>query len=126
MALSFSLNLSQSNASNNNSVESAGSLASVNNNSESAGSLASAGQTSSLLSSPAQCDEFVSNNPFAPQIDYSQYSNESVASSSCGETAGSLASAGCESAGSLAFSGGGCESAGSVASSGGDSFSSFC
>ena len=103
-------------------------------NSESAGSLASAGQASGgLLSSPAQCDEFVSSNPFAPQIDYSQYAesagslaSESAGSLACGsESAGSLACVGSESAGSLA-SAGGCESAGSVASSGGDSFSSFC
>ena len=132
MALNFNLNLASQGhmASNNNSTESAGSLASTN--AESAGSLAFVSQSSSggLLSNNSQVDEFVSSNPFAPQIDYSQYESagslacESAGSLACGESAGSLACAG-ESAGSLA-SAGGCESAGSVASGGGDSFSSFC
>jgi len=131
MALSFNLNLSSQNTpSHNGSSETAASLAS--SNSETAGSLAYvSGSSGGLLSSSSQVDEFVSSNPFSPEIDYSGYesagslgcSGESAGSLASGESAGSLACSG-ESAGSLA-SAGGCESAGSV-SSGGDSFSSFC
>jgi len=76
-------------------------------------------------------DAFINSNPFASEIDYTQFANvpETAGSLAFGaETAGSLAfgsetagslAFGTETAGSLAF--GGAETAVSIASSGGDS-----
>lgn len=115
MALGFNSNLFNTNTqAQARGAETAGSLASAN--SETAGSLASNVETAgtiAFVNSNNQIDSFQSSNPFAPQIDYSQYANI--------ETAGSVADAGAETAGSLAFSG--AETAGSVAS--GDSGASF-
>lgn len=106
MALGFNSNLINSNAHSVANAETAGSIASAN--SETAGSIAAAStETAGLIASNAAIDSFQSNNPFAPQIDYSQYS-------SAPETAGSVA---CETAGSIAF-GDSAETAGSIASAG--------
>lgn len=125
MALGFNSNLFNTNTqAQARGAETAGSLASVN--SETAGSLASNVETAgtiAFVNSNNQIDSFQSSNPFAPQIDYSQYANI--------ETAGSVADAGAETAGSLAFDAetagslafSGAETAGSVAS--GDSGASF-
>ena len=127
MALGFNSNLFNTNTQTQaRGAETAGSLASAN--SETAGSLASNVETAgtiAFVNSNNQIDSFQSSNPFAPQIDYSQFANI--------ETAGSVADAGIETAGSLAFDAetagslafSGAETAGSVASSdGGASFSS--
>lgn len=138
MALSFNLNLtSQGNTtSRDNNTETAGSLAS--NNAETAGSLACSNTGSGLIANNTSIDQFVSSNPFAPQIDYSKYESVETAgsvASNGAETAGSLAFMGAETAGSLAFTGAetagslafsGAETAGSVAfSDSSSSFSSF-
>lgn len=85
--------------------------ASSKDSTETAGSLAAETETAGSLASVPQYDTFVSSNPFAPTIDYSQYS-------SAPETAGSIASV--ETAGSIAFSGDGAS-----ISSGGDGGASF-
>lgn len=103
MALGFNSNLFNTQTSARSS-ETAGVIAS---NSETAGTVAAASsETAGLIASNAQIDSFQSSNPFAPQIDYSQYS-------SAPETAGSLA---CETAGTIAF--GDVETAGCVADAG--------
>lgn len=121
MALGFNSNLFNTNT-QARGAETAGSLASVN--SETAGSLASNVETAgtiAFVSSGDQIDSFQSSNPFAPEIDYSQFANiETAGSIADAETAGSIAFD-AETAGSLAFSG--AETAGSVASS--DSGASF-
>ena len=120
MALGFNSNLLNTHA-QSRSTETSGVIAS---NSETAGSLASAGaETAGLIASNAAIDSFQSNNPFASQIDYSQYSSapETAGSVAC-ETAGTIAFGDCETAGSLASAG--AETAGSVASSDGG-FGSF-
>lgn len=128
MALGFNSNLFNANtnaqtASSQKSNETAGLLAS---NAETAGSIAATGsETAGLLASNAQIDTFQSSNPFAPEIDYSQFASipETAGSLAC-ETAGSIAFGGVETAGSIADAG--CETAGSLASSGdmGGGFSS--
>ncbi len=121
MALGFNSNLFNTHAASRSS-ETAGVVAS---SSETAGTIAAAGsETAGLIASNAAIDSFQSNNPFAPQIDYSQYSSApETAGSLASETAGSLAS---ETAGTVAFgdvetagcvADAGCETAGSVASS---------
>lgn len=121
MALGFNSNLFNTNT-QARGAETAGSLVSVN--SETAGSLASNVETAgtiAFVSSGDQIDSFQSSNPFAPEIDYSQFANiETAGSIADAETAGSIAFD-AETAGSLAFSG--AETAGSVASS--DSGASF-
>ena len=116
MALGFNSNLFNTNSyTASKSTENAGVIAS---GSETAGSLAAA-ETAGLLASNSQIDSFQSNNPFAPQIDYSQYSSApETAGSLASETAGTIAfgDVGCETAGSIADAG--CETAGSVADSG--------
>ena len=106
MALGFNSNLFNTNTqAQARGAETAGSLASAN--SETAGSLASNVETAgtiAFVNSNNQIDSFQSSNPFAPQVDYSQYANI--------ETAGSVADAGAETAGSLAFD---AETAGSLA-----------
>lgn len=125
MALGFNSNLFNTNTqAQARGAETAGSLASAN--SETAGSLASNVETAgtiAFVNSNNQIDSFQSSNPFAPQVDYSQYANIETAGSVAdagAETAGSL-EFDAETAGSLAFSG--AETAGSVAS--GDSGASF-
>ena len=90
MALGFNSNLFNTNTQTQaRGAETAGSLASAN--SETAGSLASNVETAgtiAFVNSNNQIDSFQSSNPFAPQIDYSQYANI--------ETAGSVADAGAE------------------------------
>lgn len=111
MALGFNSNLFNTNTARSN--ETAGVVAS---HSETAGSIASA-ETAGLIASNAQIDSFDSSNPFAPEIDYSQYSSapETAGSLAC-ETAGMIAFGDVETAGSIADAG--CETAGSVADSG--------
>ena len=95
------------------STETAGVIAS-NNNVETAGTIA--------MAQGSMIDSFESSNPFAPQIDYSQFASvpETAGSIAC-ETAGSIAFGDVETAGSIA-----CETAGSVASTDcGSSFGSF-
>jgi len=118
MALGFNSNLFNTNAyTASKSAENAGVIASGN---ETAGSLAAA-ETAGLIASNAQIDSFQSSNPFAPEIDYSQYSSApETAGSLASETAGTIAFGDIETAGSIADAG--CETAGSVADSG--SFSS--
>ena len=95
------------------SNENAGVIAS---GSETAGTLAAA-ETAGLIASSSNIDTFQSSNPFAPEIDYSQYSSapETAGSLAC-ETAGTIAFGDIETAGSIADAG--CETAGSVADSG--------
>ncbi len=119
MALGFNSNLFNTNSyTASKSAENAGVIAS---GAETAGLIASA-ETAGLIASNSDIDSFQSNNPFAPEVDYSQFA----------ETAGSIADAGCETAGMIAFgdaetagsiADAGCETAGSVADSG--SFGSF-
>ncbi len=113
MALGFNSNLFNTNAHTaSRSNETAGVIAS---GSETAGSIASA-ETAGLIASNAQIDSFQSSNPFAPEIDYSQYSQApETAGSLASETAGCIAFGDIETAGSIADAG--CETAGSVASS---------
>lgn len=117
MALGFNSNLFNTNT-QARSAETAGSLASVNT--ETAGTLASNIETAgtiALVNSGNEIDSFQSSNPFAPQVDYSQFANIETAGNVADvaiETAGALAFD-VETAGSLAFSG--AETAGSVASS---------
>ena len=83
MALGFNSNLFNTNTqASSRTSETAGVVA----NAETAGTLASNTETAGLIASNAAIDSFQSNNPFAPQIDYSQYANI--------ETAGSVADAG--------------------------------
>ncbi|MBR1943821.1 hypothetical protein IJ843_08820 [bacterium] len=120
MALGFNSNLF--NTQTQRSGETAGVVAS---NHETAGSIAAAGsETAGLIASNAQIDSFQSSNPFATEIDYSQFASmpETAGSIAC-ETAGSIAFGDIETAGSIADAG--CETAGSVASSDGGSFGSF-
>lgn len=120
MALGFNSNLFNTHASSRGS-ETAGVVASSN---ETAGTIAAAGsETAGLIASNAAIDSFQSNNPFAPQIDYSQYSSApETAGSLASETAGTVAFGDVETAGCVADAG--CETAGSVASSDGG-FGSF-
>lgn len=123
MALGFNSNLFNTNThSSARSSETAGVVASA----ETAGTLAAASsETAGLIASAGQIDSFQSSNPFAPEIDYSQYSSvpETAGSLAC-ETAGTIAFGDCETAGSIASAGS--ETAGSVASSdSGGSFGSF-
>ena len=114
MALGFNSNLFNTNTqASSRSTETSGVIASG----ETAGSLASANaETAGLIASNAAIDSFQSNNPFAPQIDYSQYSSApETAGSVAYETAGAIAFGDSETAGSLASAG--AETAGSVASS---------
>ena len=122
MALGFNSNLFNTNsqtASSSRSNETAGVLAS---NSETAGSIAAAnGETAGLLASNGAIDSFQSSNPFANEIDYTQFANvpeTAGAVADAYETAGAIAFDGVETAGTVA-----CETAGSVAS--GDSGRAF-
>ncbi len=121
MALGFNSNLFNTNTqSSSRSSETAGVVASA----ETAGSLAAAStETAGLIASAGQIDSFESSNPFAPQIDYSQYSSVETAGSLACETAGVVAFGDCETAGSIASAG--TETAGSVAFSDSGSFGSF-
>lgn len=117
MALGFNSNLFNTNSyTASKSAENAGVIAS---NGETAGMIA-ASETAGLIASNAMIDSFQSNNPFAPEIDYSQFA-ETAGSIASEETAGMIAFGDVETAGSIADAG--CETAGSVADSG--SFGSF-
>lgn len=121
MALGFNSNLFNTNTqASSRSSETAGVVASA----ETAGVIAST-ETAGLIASAGAIDSYESSNPFAPQIDYSQYSSapETAGSLAC-ETAGVIAFGDCETAGSIASAG--AETAGSVAfSDSGSSFGSF-
>ena len=112
MALGFNSNLFNTNTSRSN--ETAGVVAT---HSETAGSVAAA-ETAGLIASNAKIDSFDSSNPFAPEVDYSQFANapETAGSIAAAETAGMIAFGDVETAGSIADAG--CETAGSVADSG--------
>lgn len=123
MALGFNSNLFNTNTQSARSNETAGVIAT---STETAGVIASANaETAGLIASAGQIDSFESNNPFAPQIDYSQFASvpETAGSIAEAETAGVVAFGGIETAGSLASAG--AETAGSVAFSDSGSFGSF-
>ena len=121
MALGFNSNLFNTNSqtASSKSSETAGVIAS---NSETAGVIASTkSETAGLLASNGAIDIFQSSNPFASEIDYTQFANVPETAGTVAdayETAGAIAFDGVETAGSVA-----CETAGSVAS--GDCGSSF-
>lgn len=120
MALGFNSNLFNTNT-QARSTETAGVIAS-NNNVETAGTIATETAGTIAMAQGSMIDSFESSNPFAPQIDYSQFASfpETAGSIAC-ETAGSIAFGDVETAGSIA-----CETAGSVASTDcGSSFGSF-
>lgn len=121
MALGFNSNLFNTNT-QSRSTETAGVIASNNNSVETAGTIATETAGTIAMTQGSVIDSFESSNPFAPQIDYSQFASvPETAGSIATETAGSIAFGDVETAGSIA-----CETAGSVASvDSGSSFGSF-
>lgn len=114
--MDFTFRSFQSNTFGTSSIETAGSLASTQT-AETAGSLA-------WTSDNGGVDNFVSSNPFAPSIDYSQYTSAPSV-----ETAGSVAcfiGGGDFGGASTVSAGGDCGGASAASCGGGGGFTSVC